>query len=184
MTLSAVAKRYAEALADVVAAAGSKLRPEEAVEQLRAFQAALESSADLREALSTPSVPSSRKKAVIGRVAAVLNLSAVTRNFLFVLVDHRRIPLFAQIVRTFDLVADERLGFARAEVTAARELSEPQSAALNAALERLTGKRIRMKNAVDDALIGGVTAKIGSTVYDGSVRGLLEAMEKRLGAEG
>src|SRR5512141_3198647 len=117
MTLSAVAKRYAEALADVVAAAGSKLGPEEAVQQLRAFEAALEASADLREALSTPSVPSGRKKAVIGRVADVLKLAPVTRNFLFVLVDHRRVPLFADIAQNFELVADERLGFARAEVT-------------------------------------------------------------------
>jgi F-type H+-transporting ATPase subunit delta len=184
MTLTAVAKRYAEALADVVAAAGSKLRPEEAVEQLRAFGAALEASAELREALSTPSVPSGRKKAVIGRLAAALGLSGVTRNFLFVLVDHRRIPLFAQIAQTFELVADERLGFARAEVTAARELTELQRGALNGALERLTGKRIRMKAAVDDGLIGGVTARIGSTVYDGSVRGRLEALERKLAAEG
>ncbi len=183
MTLSAVAKRYAEALADVVAAAGSKLRPEEAVQQLRAFEAALEQSAELREALSTPAVPSGRKKAVVGRLAEVLKLSPVTRNFLFVLVDHRRVPLFREIAQSFELVADERLGFARAEVTAAQELSEAQRAELNAALERLTGKRIRMKTAVDDGLIGGVMAKIGSTVYDGSVRGRLEALEKRLAAE-
>ncbi len=182
MTLSAVAKRYAEALADVVGAAGSKLRPEEAVQQLRAFEAALESSADLREALSTPAVPLGRKKAVIGRVAEVLGLSPVTRNFLFVLADHRRVPLFPEIGRSFELVADERLGFARADVTAAQQLSEAQREELNAALERLTGKRIRMRTAVDDSLIGGVTARIGSTVYDGSVRGRLEGLEKRLAA--
>lgn len=168
---------------DVAAAAGSKLRPEEAVQQLRAFEAALDASADLREALSTPAVPSSRKKAVIGRIADVLKLSPVTRNFLFVLVDHRRIPLFAEIARSFELVADERLGFARADVTAAQPLSDSQREQLSAALERLTGKRIRMRAAVDDALIGGVMAKIGSTVYDGSVRGRLEALERRLGAE-
>jgi F-type H+-transporting ATPase subunit delta len=182
MTLSAVAKRYAEALADVVAAAGSKLRPEEAVRQVRAFEAALEASAELREALSTPAVPSGRKKAVVGRVADVLQLAPVARNFLFVLVDHRRMPLFAEIARSFELVADERLGYARAEVTAAQELSESQRQALDAALARLTGKRIRMKTAVDGALIGGVTARIGSAVYDGSVRGRLEALEKRLSA--
>jgi F-type H+-transporting ATPase subunit delta len=184
MTLSALAKRYAEALADVVAAAGSKLRPEDAVEQLRAFEAALEASADLREALSTPAVPPGRKKAVIGRIADVLNLSRATRNFLFVLVDHRRIPLFAEIAQTFELVVDGRLGFARAEVRAAQPLSESQREELSAALERLTGKRVRMKHALDDSLIGGVMAKIGSTVYDGSVRGRLEALERRLAAEG
>lgn len=184
MTLSAVAKRYAEALADLVVAAGSQLSPEEAVQQLRAFDDALRVSLELREALATPAVPVGRKKAVIGRLADALKLSRVTRNFLFVLVDHRRIPLFSEIVQTFELVADERLGFARAEIAAARELSESQRAELNGALEQLTGKRIRMRTAVDDALIGGVVAKIGSTVYDGSVRGRLEALERRLVAEG
>jgi F-type H+-transporting ATPase subunit delta len=184
MTLSSVAKRYAEAFADVVAAAGSKLRPEEAVQQLAAFDAALQVSAELRAALATPAVPPGRKKAVVGRLADALGLARVTRNFLFVLVDHRRIPLFSEISRIFELVADERLGFARADVSAAQELSESQRGAVNAALERLTGKRIRMRTAVDDSLVGGLVANIGSTVYDGSVRGRLEALERRLVAEG
>jgi F-type H+-transporting ATPase subunit delta len=183
MTLSAVAKRYAEALADVVTRAGSGLRPEEAAAQLRAFEAALQASVELREALTTPAVPNGRKKAVVGRIAGILGLAPVVRNFLFVLVDHRRMSSTAEIIHSFELVADERLGFARADVAAARELSEAQRAALHAELERLTGKRIRMRVAADASLIGGVTARIGSTVYDGSVRGRLESLERRLGAE-
>ncbi|MGA3100083.1 MAG: ATP synthase F1 subunit delta, partial [Bryobacteraceae bacterium] len=94
-----------------------------------------------------------------------------------------RMSSMGEIIQTFELVVDERLGFARAEVAAARELSQAQRAALNAELERLTGKRIRMRVATDPSLIGGVTARIGSTVYDGSVRGQLESLERRLGAE-
>jgi F-type H+-transporting ATPase subunit delta len=184
MTLSAVAKRYAEALADVVTGASSGLSPEQAAAQLRAFEAALDASFELREALATPAVPNGRKKAVVGRIAVILGLAPVIRNFLFVLVDHRRMGSLAEIIDTFELVVDERLGFARAEVTSARELSEAQRAALGAELERLTGKRIRMRVATDQSLIGGVTARIGSTVYDGSVRGQLESLERRLGAEG
>jgi F-type H+-transporting ATPase subunit delta len=183
MTLTAVAKRYAEALADVVTRAESGLSPEEAAAQLRAFEAALQSSLELREALVTPAIPNSRKKAVVGRVAGILELAPIMRNFLFVLVDHRRMGSLAEIIHSFELVVDERLGFARAEVTAARELSETQKAALNAELERLTGKRIRMRVATDASLIGGVMARIGSTVYDGSVRGQLDSLERRLGAE-
>jgi F-type H+-transporting ATPase subunit delta len=183
MTLSALAKRYAEALADVVTRAGSGLPPAEAAAQLRAFEAALGTSLELREALITPAIPNSRKKAVVGRIAGILGLAPLIRNFLFVLVDHRRMGSMAEIIQTFELVVDERLGFARAEVTAARELSPAQQAALNAELQRLTGKRIRMRVATDASLIGGVTARIGSTVYDGSVRGQLESLERRLGAE-
>ncbi|MGA3098072.1 MAG: F0F1 ATP synthase subunit delta, partial [Bryobacteraceae bacterium] len=90
MTLSALAKRYAEALADVVTRAGSGLPPEEAAAQLRAFEATLLTSLELREALVTPAIPNSRKKAVVGRIAGILGLAPTIRNFLFVLVDHRR----------------------------------------------------------------------------------------------
>jgi F-type H+-transporting ATPase subunit delta len=183
MTLSAVATRYASALADVVTAGGSSLRPEDAVAQLRAFEAALRLSPELHNALVTPAVPGSRKKAVVGRIADILQLSRIARNFLFVLVDHRRISSLTEIIHSFELVVDERLGFARAEVTAASELSEAQRTALSRQLERLTGKRIRARYAVDGALIGGVVARIGSTVYNGSVRGQLDSLERRLGAE-
>jgi F-type H+-transporting ATPase subunit delta len=183
MTLSAVATRYARALADVVTAGASTLRPDAAVSELRAFEAALQSSAELRNALISPSVPASRKRAVVGRIADTLKLSRISRNLLFVLIDHRRIASLSAVVHSFELIVDERLGFARAEVASARELTEAQRAALNAELERLTGKRIRMRFTVDESLIGGVVARIGSTVYDGSVRGQLSSMGRRLSAE-
>ena len=184
MTLSAVATRYANALADVVTASDSPLSPQDAVAQLRAFESVLESSSELRNALITPAVPASRKKAVVARVVEILRLSNIARNFLFILVDRRRIAALGQIVGSFELIVDERLGFARAEVSSARELSEPLRAALNAELERLTGRRIRARYAVDSPLIGGVVARIGSTVYDGSVRGQLKSLERLLSAEG
>ena len=183
MTLSAVAARYANALADVVTQAGSGLSAEEAVAELRAFEDALKTSPELREVLATPAVPIGRKRAVIGRISEVLKFSRILRNFLFVLLDHRRIPLIPEILATFELVVDERLGYARAEVQSPRDLTEPQRAGLTAALERLTGKRIRARYAIDPSLIGGVTARIGSRVYDGSVRGQLESLERRLSAE-
>jgi F-type H+-transporting ATPase subunit delta len=183
MTLSAVAARYANALADVVTATSSALSPEQAVAELRAFEDALRGSAELRNALVTPAVPASRKKAVIGRIADVLKLSRVTRNFLFVLIDHRRIASLAGIIAQFEEVVDARLGFARAEVTSATPMSDADRSALNTRLERLTGKRIRMRFATDPALIGGVVARIGSTVYDGSVRGQLATLERRLTTE-
>ena len=153
--------------------------------QLRAFEAALEASPRTANALITPAVPGSRKKAVVGRVAEILELSPITRNFLFILMDHRRIAALRRDRPELRADRGRAPGFrARRSVFAPRELTEPQRAALNAELERLTGKRIRARFAVDEALIGGVVARIGSTVYDGSVRGQLKSLERRLGAEG
>ena len=182
MTLSAVATRYANALADVVTAGRSSLRPEDALQQLRSFEAALESSAELRNALISPAVPVGRKRAVAGRISGALKLSQIARNFLYVLVDRRRIASLSDVLHRFELIVDERLGFARAEVVSARQLNETQRSALSGQLERLTGKRIRMRFAVDESLIAGVVARIGSTVYDGSVRGQLATLGRRLSA--
>jgi F-type H+-transporting ATPase subunit delta len=184
MTLSAVANRYANALADVVTAGGSTLRPEDAVKELRAFNELLRNSPELYNALMTPAVPGSRKKAVVGRIADQLNFARITRNFLFVLVDKRRIIALPEIIQSLEQVIDERLGFARAEVTSARELTGTQQEALSTRLQTMTGKRIRMRFTVDESLIGGIVARIGSTVYDGSLRGQLSTLERRLGAEG
>jgi F-type H+-transporting ATPase subunit delta len=183
MTLSAVATRYAKALADVTSAAGGALSPQDALTQLRSFESALAASRELENALTTPAVPTGRKRAVVGRIAGVLELSPIARNFLFVLIDHRRIALLGAILHSFDLIMDERLGFARAEVSSPRELTETQRGAINAQLEHVTGKRIRMRFAVDPELIGGVVARIGSTVYDGSVRGQLQTLGQRLTTE-
>lgn len=183
MTLSAVATRYANALADVVTGPGSALRPEDAAPELRAFADALASSLELREAFATPAVPVNRKRAVATRIAEVLKLSRIMRNFLLVLVDHGRMDALPEIVHSFEEILDQRLGFARAQVSTPRALDEAQHAALNAELDRLTGKRIRMKFSIDESLVGGVVARIGSTVYDGSVRGQLKSLKRRLGAE-
>ena len=180
MTLSAVATRYAKALADVTSAPSGGLDPQTALTQLRAFASALSASRELANALITPAVPLSRKRAVVSRIASLLGLAPIARNFLFVLIDNRRIALLDAILQTFDLIMDERLGFARAEVSSPRELTEAQRGAINAQLELSTGKRIRTRYAVDPELIGGVVARIGSTVYDGSVRGQLQSLGRRL----
>src|ERR1051325_9793539 len=110
MTLSAVAARYANALADVVTASASALSPQQAVAELRAFEEALRDSPALYNALVTPAVPVARKRAVIARIAGLLKLSGVTRNFLFVLVDRRRIGSLSGVIQTFEEVVDARLG--------------------------------------------------------------------------
>jgi F-type H+-transporting ATPase subunit delta len=183
MITSAVANRYANALADVVTAPSSGVQPQAVAGELQAFEATLRGSAALQNALISPAVPQARKRAVVGRIADSLNLSRVARNFLFVLIDHKRIAAMADVLHSFEIIVDERLGFARAEVSSARELTDPQRTAIGSQLERMTGKRIRMQYAVDPSLIGGVVARIGSTVYDGSVRGQLDTLGRKLATE-
>jgi F-type H+-transporting ATPase subunit delta len=183
MTHSALASRYASALVDVATGPKSGVDPHQLLGELRGFEEVLAASAELRAALTSPSVPPARKRAVVGAIGAKLGISRIARNFLFVLTDHRRLAMLTEVLEAFDLLSDERLGFTRVEIRSAQELDERQRAAVSHGLERLTGRNVRMRYAVDRGLLGGLVARIGSTVYDGSVRGQLEALGKRLSAE-
>src|SRR5579862_5657840 len=180
MTSPAVASRYANALADVVLDPKSQVQPAAVAQELRAFEAVLASSAELRYALASPSVPVARKRAVISRLADDLGSGRITRNFLFVLNSHRRMDALAAVIESFEILLDERLGFSRGHVTSARELNPAQRQQLEAELGRITGRRMRLKFETDESLIGGVVARIGSTVYDGSVKGRLAVLERQL----
>lgn len=180
---SAVANRYAHALVDIVMSPGSTLKPQEAQAQLASVEGLLQESPELRTALLTPAIPTSRKRAVMATLLERLGISTLIRNFVYVIVDHRRVAVFEDIREAFDQQLDERLGFARAEVTSAVALNAAQSASLETELSKLTGKRMRLRFDVDPALIGGVVAHIGSTVYDGSVRGELRELGRKLAGE-
>lgn len=175
--LSVVARRYAKALADVLAASD----PAQVLTQLRGIEEIVRSSQELRNALATPAVPPSRKRAVMARLIEPLKVSAQVRNFLFVVIDHRRIHDLASIIEAFEALADERLGLVRADVTSAHELTEGQRAALGVQLSRLAGKQAKLRFTTDPAVMAGVVARLGSTVYDGSVRGQLERLRVKLG---
>ena len=180
MISSAVVNRYANALADVVLSPDSGVQPPQAVAQLRAFDDVVSSSSELRSVLASPAIPVARKRAIIKELAAKMGFPTVMRNFVLVVNDHRRAGALAQIVDAFETIIDERLGFVRAEVRSAAELDNNQQGELSGQLGQLAGAPVRIRFAVDPDLIGGVTARIGSTVYDGSVRGRLAAMRTRL----
>jgi F-type H+-transporting ATPase subunit delta len=179
---TAVANRYAHALVDIVMAPGSPLKPEDAVTQLAAVEALIHESPELRTALLTPAIQNSRKRAVMAKLLEKTGASPLMRNFVYVVIDHRRIDVISEIREAFELQLDERLGFVRAEVSSAAPLNESLSAGLESELSKLTGKRMRLRFDVDPALLGGVVARIGSTVYDGSVRGELRELGKKLAA--
>ncbi len=180
MISSGVVNRYANALADVVLAPGSGVQPQQAMEQLRAFDATVQSSPDLRSVLASPAIPVARKRAVIKDIAEKLEFARVVRNFVLVVSDHRRGGALAQIADAFEMLLDERQGFVRAEVRSASALNREQQDGLSGQLGRLAGAPVRMRFTVEPELIGGATARIGSRVYDGSVRGQLAELRKRL----
>lgn len=182
MISSAIISRYASALVDVVTGP-SGMDAAQAVRELYSFDGALESSVELRHALTSPAVAPARKRAVVGRLADKLGVSKIARNFLLVLTDHRRLAGLRQMTETFEALLDERLGFVRADLRSARELDERQKAALTAELSRLTGKKVRARFAVEPELIGGAVARIGSTIYDGSVRAQLDSLGRKLATE-
>jgi len=177
---SAAANRYARALVDVILAPGASVKPEDAVAQLRLVVQTIADSYELRNALLTPAIQTSRKRAVMGRLLQQLHVSPVIRNFVYVTIDHRRVAIIPEIQEAFELLLDERLGFARAEVTSAEPLDQRRSSEIESELSNLTGKRMRLHFAVDKALLGGVAARIGSKLYDGSIRGQLERLRRQL----
>jgi F-type H+-transporting ATPase subunit delta len=180
---SALSTRYANALADAVLAPASRTEPRRALTELQTFEAMVKSSPELRNVLLSPAVPTARKRAVVSRFAAAVPLSPLIRNFLFVLIDRRRGDLLGEMAAAFEAAVDDRMGIVRAEVRSAVPLSERQRSALGQELSKLANKQVRCDFFVDPALIGGVVARMGSTVYDGSVRTQLESLRERLTAK-
>jgi F-type H+-transporting ATPase subunit delta len=175
--LRTVTGEYAAALADVALASG---RAETLRQEVRAAASLAAESAELRNFLASPAIPREGKQALVEKLVARMGASQELRNFLFVLVDHHRTGMIGEIAREFETTLLERMGVVQASVTSARELSAPQKEKLAGRLEGLTGKKIEAQYAVDPALVGGLAVRIGSTVYDGSVRAQLDRLAARL----
>jgi F-type H+-transporting ATPase subunit delta len=177
---TAVASRYARALGDILTGPNAGVSADDAVSQLRQFAAMQDGSVELQNVMASPAVTPGRKKAVAAKLGEMLGFGKILRNFLFVLIDHRRMGILGEILDALEALLDERRGIVRATVTSARGLDDGQRQAVEVALGRLTGKQVFGKYEVDGALIGGLVARVGSRVYDGSVRGQLQAMRGRL----
>src|SRR5579863_372147 len=174
----AVASRYARALADVVAEQKGDYR--RVGGEIAAFAALYRESGELREVLETPAVPLPAKLRVLAAIEARLAASPVTGNFLRVLASHYRMALLGEIAQVFRRLSNQRLGGVEVRVTSTGALSEPEQQALHGRFKDLTGKEVEFDFHSDDRLLGGIVAQIGSTVYDGSVRGQLDRIRQRL----
>jgi F-type H+-transporting ATPase subunit delta len=178
--IDALAGHYAEALAAAVFTQDSGLTPEEASQQLKSSIDLLRESKDLERVLLSPAVNKTRKQAVVGKLADMLGLHRLIKNFLLVVVSHRRTRELSSIQKSFDLIVDERTGWLPADITSAHELSGEQRNHIERALGTKLGKFIRGHYRVDPAVIGGIRAHVGSVEYDATVRGKLESMRSRL----
>ncbi len=176
--MASVVGAYARAFADVVV--GSKLDPARLQQELHTMESLLAESDPLRRVLENPAIPGDRKRAVLDALAQRTGLTRQTRNFVAVLTDHRRLPLFSDIVKQIEEELNDRLGFADAEVSSARTLSDAEKKLLEAEVAKLTGRNVRARYQQDASLLGGAVVKVGSTIYDGSVRGQLEKIREQL----
>lgn len=180
---SAIASRYAKALVDLALAPGSELNAADAAGHMRAFEELYWSSPELEGVLLSPAVPGPRKRAVIDSLTKSLGIPTLIRNFLYVVIDHRRVAELSNIREAFETLLDERTGVVRVDVASAREMKESEREALRNELSLVTGKQVRAQFGVDAALLGGAVAHIGSTIYDGSLKGQLEALRVQLESE-
>ncbi len=178
--IGAVSSRYAAALADV---ALEEKNTDRVKSDLAVFTNAYASSADLRNSLESPSVGREAKLQVVHKIAARMDLAPAVRNFLCVLVDNRRTHMLGEIQQAFHVELNARLGIAEADVTSSRELSAEERKQMIASLEKRTGKRIEARFHGDHSLVGGAVVRVGSTVYDGSVREQLTRLREQLEAE-
>lgn len=172
--------QYASALADIAQAQGASERLEK---QLEAFGELHAESADLRNFLASPAVDREAKHGVIDKLAARLGAGNIARNFLYVLADNHRTLILPEVLAAFREILRQRQGVARAEISTAVELSAAQKTELAKTLEKLTGKKVEARFSLAPALLGGAVVRIGSTIYDGSLRNQLNTLRARLAAE-
>jgi F-type H+-transporting ATPase subunit delta len=178
--MASVVGTYARAFADVVMTKTNLLDPVRMLEELRGIKALFEESDPLRRVMENPSIPGDRKRAVLDAITMRLGTTRQVRNFVAVLTDHRRLPLFGEILKQLEQELDERQGFAEAQVSSARQLSDPEKQVLEAEITKMTGKKVRARYAQDASLLGGAVVQVGSTIYDGSVKGQLERIREQL----
>ena len=173
---------YARALADVVLA--SRLDAARTLKELRALSGLLAGHSDLRRVWENPAIAAEQKRGVLDAIAKREGLSRQARNFVAVLIDHRRIHLLDRIVEQLQHELDARMGFAEARITSFRDLSDPEKRALESQVEKLTLKKDRARYTRDPGILGGAIVRIGSTIYDGSVLGQLERIREQIAGNG
>jgi F-type H+-transporting ATPase subunit delta len=177
MSNETIARRYSAALADVVMSSGEA---ETVKHELADFAKILKDNSELESVFSSPAIAHVNKEKVLEQLVAKTRPSKTTANFLRVLLRNGRLTELSSVNDRFGSVLEERSGVVSAQITSAREMPDSERAGFEKELERLTGKRVSISYAVDNDIIGGVVTRIGSTVYDNSVKTKLENLKEQL----
>lgn len=176
--MAAFASRYASAFLDVVTSA--RLDAAAIDRELSDFLATWDASAELRTLFSNPAVPAALKVEILDKLNASLGLQRELRNLMAVLINNDRIAQVHEVAAAYRAKLQERLGIRQAEIVTARELSGEERSTLLDGVGKLAGSRIEASFRLDESILGGTVVRIGSTVYDGSVRGRLERLKEIL----
>jgi F-type H+-transporting ATPase subunit delta len=176
--MAAIASRYARALVEVVLE--QKIDPSTAVQQVNDMVGSVGASDQLRMVWESPAIPAAQKRSLLDVIVGQSGTLRPIRNFFAILIDHGRIPMLAQIARQFETELNTQLGFVEADVTSSRQLSAEEKQGLESQVERLTGKKVRARYGTNAELLGGALVRVGSTIYDGSIRGQLQKLKEQL----
>jgi F-type H+-transporting ATPase subunit delta len=178
MTSRAAATRYARALFDV--AQREHADPARLHQDLASFSNLLTTHEDLMRTLSHPAIPASKKRSLVDQLLTRMSLAAMIEKLLRLLADRDRLGLVPEIAAAFETRLMDHRRVVRADVVTAMELPPDRLAALRESLGRATGRDVQLSARVDSSIIGGAVARIGSTVYDGSVSRQLEKLKQSL----
>ena len=175
-----IAERYAKGLSRAIEDDGTL---EATGGRFRELRAVYEADHDFRSVLSNPAIELERRVSILGAIAEAVGAPKEVSRLAEVLLRRGRIAALPDVSEVFDAIVDERLNRAGARVASATELDDGQRERLGRALEGFSGKTVRMECTIDPDLLGGVVARMGSTVIDGSVRTRLERLRDTLFSE-
>ncbi len=178
--MAAFVARYANAFLDVVTS--TKLDTAAIDRQFADFLATWDGSSELREFFVNPAIPAAQKVGILDKLNVKLGLRKELRNLIAVLIDNNRIGQVSEVAQAYRRLLQEQLGIRQAEIVTARALDDKERSALVTEIGKLAGGRIEANFKLDASILGGTVVRIGSTVYDGSVRGRLERLKESLTA--
>jgi F-type H+-transporting ATPase subunit delta len=176
--ISNISKRYAHAFFEIAA---EEKQLERYYNELKQFSSIIDQDKALREFLANPVFEQAVKKSVVEKIIGKLQLSAMTINFLKLLVDKKRIEVLPDIAICYRQLMDEALKKVRVNLKTAFPLSGEMQNYITASLEKVTGKQVEMTVEKDPALLGGIVIGVGDTLYDGSIKNQLNKMRNLLG---
>ncbi len=170
--------RYARAFQQVAVA--QNLNVDAVRTQLADFGKTFDDSRELREFLLNPSLPQADKLKVLDAIGSRIGIEKTVRNFIAVLMDHDRLHFLGEILEEYSTLADEANGIREVEIVSAKPLSDDERNLLQGKAGELAGTKVRVQWSEDAALLGGAVIRLGSRVYDGSVRAQLQGMKQHL----